>query len=291
MYKDFKGSIVALITPFREGDLDIKKFCELIELHISKGTDGIVIGGTTGEAPTLVPQEKQAMIENAQRIVKGKIPIIAGAGSNSTKESIAQVKFLEKLKVDGLLVVVPYYNRPSQEGLYQHFESIADSTDLPIILYNVPSRTGVNLEPQTIARLSEKRNIVALKDASGNLDHVTRVKELSQIDLLSGDDPLTYLIMCIGGKGVISVAANIIPQEMASLTKSAMDGDFERAKQLHLQFYDLLKAMFIETNPVPVKAAMKLMGMLNGELRPPLTELKGEKLEILRDILHRHKLI
>lgn len=190
-----------------------------------------------------------------------------------------------------MLVVTPYYNRPSQEGLYEHFEAVARSVDIPIILYNVPSRTGVNLEPGIVARLSRLKNIVAIKDASGNLDQLTTIRLMCDIDIISGDDPLTYPLMCIGGKGVISVAANIVPAQMALLCRSALNGGLKKALEIHLRFYDLFKAMFMETNPVPVKTAMKLMGMLNGELRAPLCKMSATNQERLKSILKGHNLI
>jgi 4-hydroxy-tetrahydrodipicolinate synthase len=264
------GSLVALVTPFKNGELDEAKVGELVEFHLSRGTHGIVPSGTTGESPTLSDDERVRLFKRVRALTKGKIPMIAGCGSNSTSKSIQTVKIAEECGADAALVVTPYYNKPTQEGLYRHYEAIARSTKLPIVLYNVPGRTAVNLLPETVARLAKIPTIVANKEASGSLDQITQILATTKIRIISGDDALTFPILALGGVGVISVAANIIPKEMATMCDAFAAGKLDQARAIHVRYHGLIKALFIETSPIPVKTALKLMGLLNGELRLPL---------------------
>jgi 4-hydroxy-tetrahydrodipicolinate synthase len=269
----FTGSIVALVTPFKNGEVDFKKLGELIEFHVREGTTAISPCGTTGESPTLSHEEHEKVIAEVVQRVQGRIPVIAGTGSNNTQEALRLTKFAQKAGADGALVITPYYNRPTQEGLYRHFKALAEETDIPIVLYNVPSRTGVSISPETVARLAEFKNIVAIKEASGSLDQVSAILGLCDITVLSGEDSLILPILSIGGKGVVSVVANIVPRETSAMISSFFKGDLETARKAHHRLYPLTKAMFIETNPIPVKTAMLILGRLNGELRLPLCEM------------------
>lgn len=269
----FTGSIVALVTPFKNGKVDFKKLRELIEFHVREGTSAISPCGTTGESPTLSHEEHEKVIAEVVQRVRGRIPVIAGTGSNNTQEALRLTRFAQKAGADGALVITPYYNRPTQEGLYRHFRALAEDTDIPIVLYNVPSRTGVSISPETVARLAEFKNIVAIKEASGSLDQVSAILGLCDITVLSGEDSLILPILSIGGKGVVSVVANIVPKETSAMINSFFKGDMETARKAHHRLYPLTKAMFIETNPIPVKTAMRILGRLNGELRLPLCEM------------------
>ncbi|MCX5702141.1 MAG: 4-hydroxy-tetrahydrodipicolinate synthase [Candidatus Omnitrophica bacterium] len=290
----FKGSIVAIITPFKNGKLDEKKLRDLIEFHIKNGTSGIVPCGTTGESATLSFDEHDRVIEITVEQVKKRVPVIAGTGSNSTEEAIMLTKHAAKSGADASLQVSPYYNRPTQKGLYEHFKAVADSVNIPIILYNIASRTGVNIEPETIAKLAENcKNIVGVKEASGNLDQMSRIKALcpESFDLISGDDSLTLPILSIGGTGIISVVANIVPKDVASLVSEFEKGNLKKAQEIHFKLLPLIKAIFIETNPIPVKTAMGLMGMCEPDLRLPLCEMLPENLEKLKKALKEYGLI
>lgn len=269
----FTGSIVALVTPFKNGKVDFKKLRELIEFHVREGTSAISPCGTTGESPTLSHEEHEKVIAEVVQRVRGRIPVIAGTGSNNTQEALRLTRFAQKAGADGALVITPYYNRPTQEGLYRHFRALAEDTDIPIVLYNVPSRTGVSISPETVARLAEFKNIVAIKEASGSLDQISAILGLCDITVLSGEDSLILPILSIGGKGVVSVVANIVPKETSAMINSFFKGDMETARKAHHRLYPLTKAMFIETNPIPVKTAMRILGRLNGELRLPLCEM------------------
>jgi 4-hydroxy-tetrahydrodipicolinate synthase len=281
----FSGSIVALVTPFEHGEVDYTKFKDLVRFHLENETTGIVVAGTTGESPTLSNKEKSNLIKCVKDVIQGRLPVIAGTGTNNTKTTIELTKMAKEIGADGALVVVPYYNKPSQEGIFLHFEAVAKSVDIPIILYNVPSRTGVNASPETIAKLSKIKNIIAVKDSTGNLENASRVMGLCDIKILSGEDWLTYPLMTLGAVGVVGVAPNIIPKEMAKLCKHMQNGNFEQAKRLHEYYFDLFKVLFIESNPIPVKTAMKLMGMLNGELRLPLCAMSPHNEQKLREVL------
>ncbi len=289
----FKGSIVAIVTPFKDGKIDEDAYRELIEFQIENGTSGIVPCGTTGESATLSFEEHKRMIKITVEAVKGRVPVIAGAGANSTKEAIELTQFAKEAGADATLQVVPYYNKPTQEGLYQHFVTILKEVPLPQVLYNIPSRTGVNLLPETVARLAEFKEIVAIKEASGDLVQMAKIMNLAgdKITLLSGDDNLTLPVLSIGGKGVISVIANIVPKETAQMISLWEKGEVEKARELYLKLLPLCQAMFYETNPIPVKTALSLMGKIKGELRLPLCPMSKENLERLKKVLRQYDLI
>jgi len=289
----FTGSIVAIVTPFRNNAIDEEKLRELVEFQIASGTDGIVPCGTTGEASTLDYAEHDRVIEIVVQQVKGRVPVIAGTGSNSTTEAIEMTAHAKKIGADGALLVTPYYNKPSQEGLYRHYKAIADAVALPQVLYNVPGRTGVNLLPETVARLAEISNIVAIKEATGSLQQASEVLALcgDKLDLLSGDDFITFPMMACGAKGVISVVANIMPKEVAALVDAFRAGKMEEARQLHLKLLKISNAMFIETNPVPVKTAVALMGKASDEVRLPLAPMSDVNRAKLAAIMKEYGLI
>ncbi len=289
----FTGSIVAIVTPFRNDVIDEEKLRELVEFQIANGTDGIVPCGTTGEASTLDYAEHDRVIEIVVQQVKGRVPVIAGTGSNSTTEAIEMTAHAKRIGADGALLVTPYYNKPSQEGLYRHYRAIADAVALPQVLYNVPGRTGVNLLPETVARLAEISNIVAIKEATGSLQQASEVLALcgDKLDLLSGDDFITFPMMACGAKGVISVVANIMPKEVAALVDAFRAGKMEEARQLHLKLLKISNAMFIETNPVPVKTAVALMGKASDEVRLPLAPMSDANRAKLAAIMKEYGLI
>jgi len=284
----FKGSIVAIVTPFNNGKIDEKKLRELIEFQIKNGTSGIVPCGTTGESATLSFDEHDRVIEITIEQVGKRIPVIAGTGSNSTDEAIMLTKHAVKSGADASLQVSPYYNRPTQKGLYEHFEAIANSVEIPIILYNIASRTGVNIEPETIAKLARDcKNIVGVKEASGNLEQMSRIKQLcpENFALISGDDSLTLPVLSIGGTGIISVVANIVPKDVAGLVSEFEKGNIKKAQEIHYKLLPLIKAMFIETNPIPLKTALGLLGMCEPDLRLPMCAMLPENLEKLKKAL------
>jgi 4-hydroxy-tetrahydrodipicolinate synthase len=282
----FKGSLVAMITPFTEsGEVDEKGIKKLVEFHIKNGTNGIVPCGTTGESPTLSHEEHKKVIDITIEAVAGRVPVIAGTGSNSTREAFDLTSHAKEAGADGALVVVPYYNKPTQKGLYMHYKKLAEEIDIPIIVYNVPSRTGVNLLPETLAELAELKNIVAVKEASGNLDQMIQIIELcgDKITLLSGDDKLLLPVLSIGGKGVISVVANIIPRDVSDMVREFEEGNYQKAKEIFLsKVYPLSSAMFYETNPIPVKTSVQLMGLPSGDLRLPLAPMSENNLGKLK---------
>jgi 4-hydroxy-tetrahydrodipicolinate synthase len=291
----FEGSLVAMITPFTKNNgIDEEGINELVEFHIQKGTNGIVACGTTGESPTLSHEEHKKVVEVTINAVRGRIPVIAGTGTNSTLETLDLTSHAKRAGADGVLIVAPYYNKPTQRGLYMHFRKIAEEVDIPIIIYNIPSRTGVNLLPETLASLSEMPNIVAVKEASGNLEQMVKIIHLcgEKISLISGDDKLLLPVLSIGGKGVISVVANIIPQEVSNLINEFEKGNYKKAKDIFFSIvYPLSNAMFYETNPIPVKTSAKLMGLPSGELRLPLTPMSGSTFENLKNDLVRFGII
>ncbi len=287
------GSIVAIVTPFSDGAIDYEKLEELIEFHIESGTHGIVPVGTTGESPTLSHAEHEEVIKFTVEAVRGRIPVIAGTGSNSTMEAIMLTKFAEQAGADAALVVTPYYNKPTQEGIYRHFRTLADRTSLPLILYNVPGRTVINIEPETVERLfCECENIIGIKEASGSLEQASRILFLcgEELILLSGDDAVNYPLLTIGGKGFISVTANIAPADVSEMYNSFARGDIGRAKELHYRLLPLSKVLFVESNPIPVKAALAVVGKISPEIRPPLYELSGENLKRLKSELNKYGL-
>ena len=281
------GSMVAIITPFKNGKVDESKLKELIDFQIQNGTQAIVPCGTTGESATLNYDEHNQVIDITIKHVKGRVPVIAGTGSNSTEETILLTRHAKETGADAALIITPYYNKPTQRGLIAHYTKIAESVDIPIVLYNVPGRTAVNMEPETVAKLSELKNIIAVKEASGNLAQISKIISLCNIIVLSGDDALTLPILSIGGQGVISVAANIAPKDTADMVGAFEKGDLAKARRLHFKLFPLFKALFIETNPAPVKTAMAMMGMLNGELKLPLVPMENENKAKLKQVLEK----
>ena len=281
----FSGSIVAIVTPFKNGLIDEKAYEKLIEFQIANGTKGIVPCGTTGESATLSHTEHNYLVKLTCDIVRKRVPVIAGTGSNSTAEAIALTARAKEVGANAALLISPYYNKPTQEGLYQHFKKIAEEIDFPLVIYNVPSRTAVSINPDTVARLSEIKQIVAIKDATGNLDYTSEVVSKCNITILSGNDSQTFPMMALGGKGVISVAANIIPKDVAEMVDSFLDGDIEKAKKLHFKMFKLFNALFYETNPIPVKAALELMGIIGSEIRLPLTKMSEDnKAKLIKEM-------
>ncbi|MCK5655037.1 MAG: 4-hydroxy-tetrahydrodipicolinate synthase [Candidatus Aureabacteria bacterium] len=278
----FAGSLVAIVTPFKDGEVDEDCLRSLVRMHIEEGTSGIVPCGTTGESPTLSPEEHKKVIEIVIDEVKKKVPVIAGTGSNNTAEAIEYTRHAYEAGADGALVITPYYNKPTQEGLYSHFKAIAGEVSIPIVIYNVPGRTGISIEPETVARLSELSNIVAIKEASGKMDQVTKIISLCGITVLSGDDSMTMPIMAVGGSGVISVVANIVPSDVRALTAAMEEGNCERARELHYKLFNLCKVMFIETNPIPIKTAMAMKGLIKEEFRLPLVSPSEKSRAIIK---------
>lgn len=283
-----RGAYTAMVTPLDEkGELDEDGLRKNVNFQIKHGINGLVPVGTTGECATLNYEEHEHTIEVTVDAAKGRVPVLAGTGSNSTKEAIMLTRYAREVGADGTLQVAPYYNKPTQRGLYEHFKTIAEAVDLPQVIYNVPSRTGVNIEPETLAKLAQVKNIVGIKEASGNLEQVMRMIKLTgeNFAMISGEDSLTYPIMALGGVGVISVASNVAPEKIARMVNAFLDGDLVTSRNLHYELLPLFKAMFIETNPGPVKAAMKMMNMPAGPLRLPLVEMAPENREKLRKVL------
>jgi 4-hydroxy-tetrahydrodipicolinate synthase len=289
----FKGSMVAIVTPFKGGKLDEKALGDLIEFHIKNGTDVIVPCGTTGESATLSHEEHHRVVELTIKTVNKRVPVVAGAGSNSTDESLELTKFAKKAGADGVLLITPYYNKPTQEGLYRHFKKIADSVDIPIILYNVPGRTGVNMLPSTVARLREVKNIVGLKEATGDMKQVSEIIRLCgrDFDVISGDDFTTLPLLCLGGVGGISVTANVAPADCAGMVDAFFAGKMQEALRFHYKLEPLHNAMFIETNPIPAKTSLALMGKIAEEFRLPLCPMSDANKEKLKKALKDYGLI
>jgi len=294
MSQTFQGSFVAMVTPFRNGQVDEAKLRELVELHVANGTDGLIPCGTTGESPSLNHDEHRRVVEIVIEAARGRIRVVAGTGSNSTTEAIDLTKHAERAGAAGALVVNPYYNKPTQEGLYRHFRAVAESVAIPILVYNIQSRTAVNVETDTLARLArDVRNIVGVKEASGSLDQMSQVIAACGPDfsVLSGDDNITLPLLAIGGSGVVSVIANIVPRETADLVHAALDGDWKRARELHYRLFPLARAAFLETNPIPIKEAMAMAGMLEPEFRLPMCRMSDANREKLRAILKSYALV
>ena len=289
----FKGSGVAIITPFNENGIDYEKLRELLEWHIKESTDAIVICGTTGEATTMTEQEKKDAIKFTVDVVNKRIPVIAGTGGNNTKTSIEMSLYAESVGVDGILVITPYYNKTNAEGLLMHFKAINDAVKTPIILYNVPSRTNMNITPETLLKLTELNNVVAIKEASGDMSQVAKMKALcgAKIDIYSGNDDQIIPILSLGGIGVISVAANIIPKTVHDMCDLYLKGDCFKATKLQLDYLELMNNLFIETNPIPVKTAMNVMNMNVGELRLPLYKMNDKNKETLVNTLKKYNLL
>ncbi|MBQ7901473.1 MAG: 4-hydroxy-tetrahydrodipicolinate synthase [Clostridia bacterium] len=291
----FTGSAVALVTPFDKTGCHINfdKLGELIEYHITNSTDAIVLCGTTGEAPTLADDEHCEAIEFAAKKANGRIPLIAGTGSNNTDHAVMMTRFAQKAGADGILSVTPYYNKATQNGLYQHYRTIAECTDLPIIMYNVPSRTGVNLLPSTIAKLADISNIIAVKEASGNISQVAQVAALcgDRLDIYSGNDDQIVPVMSLGGKGVISVVANVAPKQTHDVVCKYLEGDADGSLKMQLEMMELVNSLFCEVNPIPVKAAMNLMGFDVGGTRLPLCDMSDSNFNILKTAMENYGLI
>ncbi len=290
----FKGCIVALVTPFKDGKVDEAKIRELIEFQIKSGTHGIVPCGTTGESPTLDHEEHDRVVEICIEAVNKRVPVIAGTGSNSTAEAVALTQHAARCGADGALVVTPYYNKPTQKGLYLHFKAVADSVDIPIILYNIEGRTARNIETDTVARLARDcKNIVGVKEASGSLDQVKSVRKACGKDfiILSGDDALTLPVMELGGTGVISVVGNIVPYDVVAMIEAFNSGDKQKASRINDKLAPLIKAMFVETNPMPVKKAMEILGMCSASVRLPLCDMEDANIEKVRVALRNYGLL
>ena len=289
----FKGAGVAIVTPFNENGIDYEELKRLIDFNVENGTDAIIITGTTGESPTLTDEEHKSAIKFTVEYVNKRIPVIAGTGSNDTEYAIQLSKYAEKVGADGLLVVTPYYNKATQKGLIEHFNAIASSVNIPIILYNVPSRTGVNIKPETYLELSKTKNIVATKEASGDLSAVLKIRALCKdnLNVYSGNDDQIVPMLSLGSLGVISVLSNIAPKETSEMCKAYFRGDTKKSLELQLEFCDLIDALFIEVNPIPVKTALNLCGFNVGNLRRPLTAMDDNNLQILKKALKHHGLL
>lgn len=289
----FRGSLVAIVTPFKDGKVDERALGELIEFQIAQGTDGIVPCGTTGESATLTHDEHKRVVDVTVEAVKGRVPVIAGTGSNSTEEAVVLTRHAKSAGASGALLITPYYNKPTQEGLYQHYAAVARAVDLPLVLYNIPGRTSVNMLPATTARLTAFDQVVAIKEGSGSLQQVDETIHLcgERLTVLSGDDAMTLPMMVLGARGVISVTANILPREVAEMVHLAESGDFVRARGLHRKLFPLHNAMFLETNPIPVKTALSWMGKCSAELRLPLCPMFRENSEKLKQTLKEFRLI
>ena len=288
----FSGSMVALITPFQNGKVDYRTLEELIDFHLESGTDGIVPTGTTGESPTLTHSENKKVVEFVVKTVGGKIPVIAGTGSNSTAEAIDMTEHARKAGADASLQVTPYYNKPTQEGFYQHFKMIAREVNLPVVLYNIPGRCAAGMTAETIIRLSHIENIVAVKEATGSVDIASDVAGSCDLTILSGDDSLTLPLASVGAKGVISVVANIVPADVKAMTDLILQGDLVSARKWHHKLFTLSKSLLsMSTNPIPIKAAMEILDMAPGELRLPMTQLSDAKKILLKNILKEYGLL
>jgi 4-hydroxy-tetrahydrodipicolinate synthase len=289
----FHGAIVATVTPFRNGNLDKNALKKLVAFQIDSGTDGIVPCGTTGESATLSFEEHERVIDIVLESVDGRVPVIAGTGSNNTKEAVALTRYAKKAGVSGALVITPYYNKPTQDGLFRHFRTVAESADIPIILYNVPGRTGVNMAAQTVARLAEIPNIVGVKEASGNLTQVCDIIRMTpkKFCVLSGDDALFFPMMALGAKGVISVTSNVAPRLMAELYDTYVIGEISRARDIHYHLWPLFHALFLETNPIPAKTALAMMKKIREEFRLPLCPMADANRKVLARTLSDMKLV
>jgi len=282
----FRGSIVALVTPFKDDfSVDFDAYGRLIEFQIERGTHGIVPCGCTGEAATLSHDEQKQIIRFAIERIAGRVPVVAGTGSNNTKEAIELTRYAKEVGADGALMITPYYNKPTKEGQIAHYRAVAEKVDIPIMLYNVPSRTGTNIEPQTVAEMSRIKNIVSIKEAAGSLDQVSAIRAACNINILSGDDSLTLPMMAVGASGVVSVAANVAPDRVAALCDEWDAGNVAAAQAIHYELMPLFKALFIQTNPLPVKAVLAHMGLIKNVLRLPLTPLPADKFASIKPVV------
>jgi 4-hydroxy-tetrahydrodipicolinate synthase len=285
----FSGTFTALVTPFRNGEVDVEALEGMVEFQIQHGVSGLVPCGTTGETPAMSEAEDRVVVETVVRVANGRVPIIAGTGSNSTDMAVKYTRMAQEVGADGSLQVAPYYNKPTQEGLYRHFAAIAESTDLPLVLYNIPGRTGVTISAETMARLAEVPNIVGVKDSTLSMNMISDVISLcgEEFDVLSGDDPMTLPLVALGGRGVISVASNVAPGAVSDMVRALLEGDWERGRELHYELLPLFRALFVETNPIPVKTAASLLGLCSDEMRLPLVPMEGENLRVLQVTLDR----
>jgi 4-hydroxy-tetrahydrodipicolinate synthase len=283
----FSGAFTALVTPFRNGELDVEALEGLVEFQIQQGINGLVPCGTTGESPTLSEEEDRIVIETVVRVTNGRVPVVAGTGSNSTGMAIKYTRMAEEAGADGSLQVAPYYNKPTQEGLFRHFASIAESTSLPLVLYNIPGRTNVTINAETVAQLAEIPNIVGIKESTLSMNMTSDIRRLcgEEFDILSGDDPVTLPLMALGGVGVISVASNIAPGAVSEMVEAMNSGDLARGRELHYRLLPLIRALSVETNPIPVKAAASLLGLCSDELRLPLVPMSGDNLRRLQEVM------
>jgi 4-hydroxy-tetrahydrodipicolinate synthase len=290
---NLQGAMTALVTPFKNGKVDEPALESLIEFQISEGIHALVICGTTGESPTLSHEEHDGVIEQSVKIARGRVPIIAGTGSNNTIEAVRLTRHAEKVGADAVLVVAPYYNKPTQEGLYQYFREVAQSTGLPLLVYNIPGRTGVNVLPDTLGRLREIKNMVGIKEASGSLQQASEVLHRCGNDfiLLSGDDGITLPMMAIGGRGAISVASNVLPKRVAQMVEAALSNRWEEARAIHYELLPWAIHLFCETNPIPIKAALAMIGKIGEEIRSPLTPASPSTREKLRSLLKQFRLL
>ncbi len=290
--EQFAGSTVALVTPFRDGAVDETALRDLVDFHVESGTDCLLPVGTTGESPALSHEEHDRVNAIVCEHAAGRIKVMAGTGSNSTTEAIRLTQQAEKSGADGALLVAPYYNKPTQEGFYQHYKAVAEATELPIILYNIPGRTGKNIEPETIARIGEIPNIVAIKEATGSMDQASQILALSDLTVLSGDDSLTLPLLAIGGRGVVSVVANIVPRDVKSLLNAFDQGDISKAREWHAKLFPLCRDLLgLATNPIPIKTAMQMLGRDSGEMRLPMTRLEESQRESLSETLRDYGLL
>ena len=283
----FSGAFTALVTPFKNGEVDVEALESLVEFQIEGGIDGLVPCGTTGESPTLSEEEDRLVIETVVRVTAGRVPVVAGTGSNNTASAIKYTKMAEEVGADGSLQVAPYYNKPTQEGLFRHYAAIAENTSLPLVLYNIPGRTNVTIAPETIAQLAEIPNIVGVKESTLSMNMVSDIKRLcgEEFDVLSGDDPMTLPLLALGGTGVVSVASNIAPGAVSDMVAAMNSGDLARGREIHYGLLPLIRALSVETNPIPIKAAASLLGLCSDEMRLPLVPMSGDNLRNLRTVM------
>ncbi len=289
----FSGSIIAIVTPFRNGKVDERALGDLIEWQIAQGTNGIVPCGTTGESATLTHEEHHRVVKLVVEVVKRRVPVIAGTGSNSTDEAISLTRHAKEAGADGALLITPYYNKPTQEGLYRHYKAVAEAVDIPQVLYNIPSRTGVNMLPATVARLAVMKTIVGIKEGSGSVQQASDIAQTcgDRLSVLAGDDALTLPMMAVGAKGVITVTANVMPKEMAQLVAAFLAGRVDEARRLHFALSPLFTALFYETNPIPIKEALGMMGKIDPELRLPLCAMSPDNRNQLARVMKELRLI